>query len=373
MLVTNNSGITYDDQTGEVYRFDGHTGFQKTGQKVGQEAQGYNSVTRSGSVQNTAQPGQASPVSSQQPGTADFIFNVGDNPRAKLFNKTYGDKPTEYSGVFDSAYQNLGQKGGNNSITANGTYALADAFADRFFQKTGALPSEDQLRQFVAQNLNSGFAQKFIQGIPRDQITAMADDYFVGNPDVLVAPGAKSAEEQRLGGLKEQLDKIYQTGEQNYISNYDQNVYGPAKTTAVNDLAGQGMLTNPNSRYTLNQIEGNRGRDISSGINTLESNRAAGQVDLGKTIEDLLQKNKDRAQSGYQFNKTFSAGREDTAFNQGLQRQQLTMADQLGRLQAENNKKGWADYLTTALGAAGTAANAYSGITGANALKKLAV
>lgn len=311
---------------------------------------------------------------------ADAIQNkMGDNPAdpslpaGAQYNRYYGkdnsglvgriytdENAKNYGNVFDQGYQNLGQPLHDNSnrqeVYTQGTRALASAFVDRVHQQTGSLPTEDQVRQFVSQNLTPGFASKFITGMAPDQVNTIADEYLKGNPDALTNPGTQSAEQQRLGGLKTQLDTIYNTGKQNLVSGYDSSVYGPAKTRAVNDLAGQGMLTQPNSRYTLDAIDANRGRDLQSGLNTLESNRASGQVDLGKSIEDLLQKNADRSQAGYQFNKTFSANQDNTAYNQGLQRQQLSMADTLGRLMAGANKKGPLDYLDTGLKVAGTGA-----------------
>jgi hypothetical protein len=233
---------------------------------------------------------------------------------------------------------------------------LAGAFADRVYQKTGTLPSADQIKQFVAQNLNNSFAQKFILGMAPDQVNAIADQYLQGNPDALSTPGTKSAEEQRLSGLADQVNKLYDTGRQNLVSGYDQTVYNPGKTQLANDLAGQGMLTNPNSRLSFDNLESNRGRDLASGLNTLEGQRAQGNIDISKNIEDLLQQDKNRSQQAYQFNQGFNANRDDTAFNQGLQNKQLGIASQIGRLQANNNKKDWTDYLNTGINAIGTGA-----------------
>lgn len=302
------------------------------------------------------------------PRRTDIAYS-GKNADAKtLADSIFNDTTSrDYGTTFDTAYQNLGQPlhaPDRNELYTAGTRALANAFADRVYMKTGSLPTEDQVRQFVGQNLTPGFAQKFILGLAPDQINSMADEYIIGNPDALVNPGTigaqKSAEEQRLSGLKDQLDKIYNTGRENLVSGYDKTVYAPAKTRAVNDLAGQGMLTNPNSRYTLDAIEASRGSDLASGLNQLEGQRATGNIDLSKTIEDLLQRNKDRSQNAYQFGKTFNAGRDDTFFNQGMQQRGLDLASTLGKLQAGNNKKDWSDYLNTALNVVGTGTKAYT-------------
>lgn len=302
-----------------------------------------------------------------KPGYTDprntYIKNNSSNQGiADLISKIYNTEGARnYGNTFDQAYEGLGQPLHDNNrdeIYTEGTRALASSFADSVYKRTGSLPTEDQIRKFVGTNLTPGFAQKFITGMAPDQINGLTEQYISGNPDALTNPGTQSAEEQRLGGLKAQLDKIYDTGKQNYVSNYDETVYGPGKQRLANDLAGQGMLTQPNSRISLDALEGNRGRDLASGLNTLEGNRAAGQVDLGKSIEDLLQKDKDRSQNAYQFNQNFNANRDDTFFNQGLQRKQQGLAEQLGRLQAGSQKKDWMDYLNTGLNVVGTAAKA---------------
>lgn len=310
----------------------------------------------------TGNPGTPAPQPQAPSGPSLGTSRTANTPGQGLADKIFGQTPTDYEGTFKSGYANLGQpaSGYNPNVTIAGTQALADSFADRVLSKTGSLPTEDQVRQFVAQNLTSGFAQKFIQGIPKDQIDGLTDQYLQGNPDALTNPGTQTAEQKRLDGLKTQLDTIYSTGKDNLVSGYDSTVFNPAKTRAADDLAGQGMLTNPNSRYNLNVIEANRGKDLQSGLNTLESARASGQVDLGKTIEDLLQKNADRAQSSYQFNKNFNANQDATFFNQGLQRQQMDLAGQIGRAQANGqSNNGFAGAGGGAL--SGAASGAYVG------------
>lgn len=297
-----------------------------------------------------------------EPGRSDRsrtdVAYKGKNISARDFaNSLFNDTNSkEYGNTFDQGYEALGQPlhaQNRDELYTAGTRALANSFADRVYAKTGFLPTEDQVRSFVGQNLNSGFAQKFITGIAPDQINGIADEYIAGNPDALENPGVagqrKSAEEQRLSGITDQLNKIYDTGKANLVSGYNDTVYSPAKSTAVNDLAGQGMLSQPNSRYILDAIESNRSRDLTSGLNTLEGERAAGNIDVSKTIEDLLQRNRDRSLNASQFNRSFNASRDDTAFNQGIQRKSMDIAAQIGRLQANGQEN---DGLSGALGGA---------------------
>lgn len=294
---------------------------------------------------------------------------VSSNQGAKtladsIFNDTNSQ---DYGNTFDTAYQNLNQPlhdANRAPLYTAGTRALAESFTDQVYKQTGSLPTEDQIRQFVGSTLTPAFAQKFITGIAPDQITSMASDYIKGNPDALTNPGtvsaAQAAQNQYETGLTGQLDKAFEAGKQNLVSGYDTNVYGPQKTQAVNDLAGQGMLQNPNSRYTLNALDANRSRDLTSGITSLAGAQAQGQVGLDTTIQDILQKNADRAQNAYQFGKTYNAAQDNTAFNQGLQTRALGMADTIGKLQANNNKKDPLDYFNAAVNAGGTAAKAYT-------------
>lgn len=293
--------------------------------------------------QNTYIPVRSKNNSAQ--GLADSIFGTND--------------PSGYSSVFDQGYQNLNQplhdpSSDRRKVAVEGTRALAAQFADAFHKRTGQLPSEEQIRGFVSQNLTPGFAAKFIQGMPPDQIASQADQYINDNPDI--AGGAAGSAQSRILGLNDQLDKAYGAARDNFVNDYNSNVYTPAKTTVANDLAGQGMLTQPNSRYSLDAVEATRGKDIGAGLGALAQKRAEGSVDLGKTLEGLLQSQQGITNQNSQFNKTFNANREDTSFNQGMQRQGLSMADQIGKLQAKNNEKGPLDYLNTAINAAGTVA-----------------
>lgn len=289
-----------------------------------------------------------------------FIPNASSNQSiADLVNGIYSTETArQYGNSIDQGYQNLGQPLHDNSnrddVYVGATRGLASSFADRFYQKTGQLPTEDQVRQFVGSTLTPGFAQKFITGIAPDQLHAMSDSYIQSNPDLLKS--TQDDPQSRILALNDQLDKIYNTGKQNYVKSYDENVYAPAKESAVNDLAGQNLLTQPNSRFALDKVESNRGRDISSGLNTLESNRATGAVDLGKTIENLLQGQQQISNQNSQFNKSLNLTQDQIDTQNALNNRQLSLADRLGQLNANANKPGWMDYLNTGLKTAGTVA-----------------
>lgn len=271
----------------------------------------------------------------------------------RLVDKIYGTTPTDYSGAYDTAYQNAGQPAGgpHGNKTIEGTQALADAFVNRFYEKTNALPSEDQVRQFVAQNLTPGFAAQTIAGTNKDSIVAnYVDPYLKDNG---IGTGAQSPADLQAQ-LQGQYDTVYDAAKKNYLAD-SEDQYGAQKANLTNDLSGQGLITQPNSRISLDALEAAKNKNITSGLNTLAINRATGQVDLAKTIQDLLQKQETINNNTSQFNKTFNAGREDTYFNQGLQNKQLGMAQTLGKLKADSSGKDWTDYLNTGLKVAGTA------------------
>lgn len=317
------------------------------------------SIDRTNSPTNPSLPPRAQNYlgSSTRKRSPEQIKSVND----QIVGLYGNNQAQDYLPTINNAYTNLGQPADDwdrSDTTGKFVTSLASTFVDRVYEKTGSLPTEDQIHSYVAQNANGANASKFIQnGFNTDQMYNAADDYLNSNPDALTNPGTKSAAEQRILSLNDQLDKAYNSGAQNYVSSYDQNVYGPNKQRTANDLAGQGMLGQPNSRYSLDQVDANRGRDISSGLNTLAGERAKGSVDLGKTIENLLQSQQGINNQASQFNKTFNAGRDDTYFNQGLQNRGLTIAQHLGQLQAAGQKNdGVAGALGGGLSGAGSGA-----------------
>lgn len=310
------TGLYFKD--GAYYKYDPQQGYVQT------QAPQATNPGQTTSNPTPATPAQATLGTSRNPSTS----------AQQLVQQIFGSTPTAYQSKFDTGFENLGQTGhANPNVVIAGTQALADSFATKYLAKTGKLPDESTVRSFVAQNLTPSFAQNFIQGIPGDQIDLISDNYIKGNPDIL---GGNNSDQDQLNNLQNSFNDAYKAGEQGLVSSYMNDVYAPTKTRTADDLAGQGMLTNANSRYALNNVESNKSRDITSGLNVLAGNKASGQIDIAKTIANLIQGNKDRAQSGYQFQQQFNANQDNTAFNQGLQRKQLSIAEQIGRMQAGN-------------------------------------
>lgn len=283
-------------------------------------------------------------------------------------SRLYGGDYSSYGGTIDQAYQNLGQPLHDSSdrtpVVGAATTHLANAFADRVLQKTGKLPTDDQVRQFVAKNLTPGFAEKVIQNqINPDQLTSLADQHILQNPEITAAPDTSAADSQnRILGLNKQLQDIYDVSSGQLKSDINDS-YGETKQNVANDLAGQGLLTQPTSRLSLDKLEGSKQKSLGQGLASLKAQQASGQVDLGKTVENMLAGERRAGEAGTQFRQglglqrdVFNAGQEQNAFSNRLGQQQLGLAEKIGKMQADANKPGWMDYLNTAFKGAGTAA-----------------
>jgi hypothetical protein len=295
-------------------------------------------------------------------GYEDYVYQSrAKNPYQSLTDKIYGRNPQDYAGVFSTARENLGQpSGGDNAIISGGTQALAEQFVNRVLQKTGRLPSEDQVRGFVSENLNSTFAEKFIKGINNDQlISNYVDPYLNEKPEILADPNAAknaaTAEEQRILGLNKQLDELYGLGKEKTTQDIE-DAYGLQKRNVVNDLAGQGMLTQPTSRLTLNELEASKGKSLSQALASLAGDRARGSLDLSKTIETLLANERGAKEQSRQFGMDYGlrkratgAAEEESAFNRRIAQQQIDLAKKLGQMQANASKP---NLFSSALGGA---------------------
>jgi hypothetical protein len=300
---------------------------------------------------------------------------AGTTDRSPRYNKlnpsdNYGlgtdiASPSEYLAALNQAYSDLGQPGTDTDregIAKDWIRGLSSSFVDRIHQKSGRVPTVDQVRQFVAQNATSGNAAKFIQGqISPDQMNALADNYISGNPEVLADPN--DTPESRIKALKGELDKAYGAGKESLTSGIE-DIYGQQKRGLVDDLAGQGMLTQPTSRISLDALEANKNKSLASGLSSLEGSRAAGQLDLSKTIEGLLQNERTAATGRSQWNQEFNARQDDTAFNRGLLNRQLSLSQELGKMQAKAKEPNWLDYANLALNGAKTASSVYTGFKG---------
>lgn len=268
------------------------------------------------------------------------MFQAGQDLKGKLSGLS-----GNYYGILDQAAENLGQVENRNAVSASrqrdrddSVNSLINGFVDRTLAKTGQVPTEDQVRQFVNQTYTPGYANKFtLRQVNADTINGMVDSFLSENP-VGESPKADPIE-SRILGLNDQLDKAYEGSRSRFLADADE-IYGGQKTNLVNDLAGQGMLTQPNSRISLNTLEGNKQKTIGQGLTDLATRRAEGSIGLSSTIENLLANERRAKEEGSRFNKTFSANRDDVAFDQASKSREMSLAERLGKLQA-GQKPGW--------------------------------
>src|SRR3990167_3709144 len=216
--------------------------------------------------------------------------------RTDLARKIFGGAQ-DYRDIFRSAYKNLNQPNAPENIIAGGTQQLADNFIDRVLKKTGKLPSEEQVRDFVSQNLTTSYAEKFITGeITNDSTkTQLVDPYLQANPDILApTPQAEDTTdvEERAKGLKDRIAELYrgiETGGAERIS----RLFAPSERQAIEEEAASGsrlfsgVSRDPNA--PIERIRARKGEALSDLGLGLATQQAAGETDVAKTIEGILQ------------------------------------------------------------------------------------
>jgi len=171
--------------------------------------------------------------------------------------------------------------------------------------------------------------------------------------DTASATGTSANEEinkliLRLNDLNEQL---FQAAKQQTTADAEE-AYLPQKQGLVEDLAAQNQLGQANSRYSLNALEAAKNKSLTSAFGNVAVERAKGELTIGTTAQNLLANQRGLDQQANQFGQTLGLQRrqlnqsiDDSEYNRGLQRQQMGLAAQLGRQQAEASKPGWMDYL----------------------------
>ena len=286
-----------------------------------------------------------------------------------LREKVFGQTPTDYRGTFQQGFETLGQTGEvNPNVVTNGTIALADAFIEQMQKQTGKLPSEDQVRQFVATTLDRGFASEFIRGIPKDSIVSnYVSPYLKSNINELNPSTETNSLEKEIAsrnsGLSARLDDLFNRAT-NTVSGRINREFNDQRGRAIEEEAALGRLRSPVSIPTIARIDENRNRSLSDAFGQLAGQRASGEMDLSKTIEGILAGERRAKEQGNQFNQELGLRRDmlKDQRNQyqdslGLQRQQIGLAERIGKMQADASGDDWLDYVNTAINTAGTVAN----------------
>lgn len=285
-----------------------------------------------------------------------------------FIGKIYGVYNTEgtraYGNVFDQAYEDLGQPlrdTNRDEVYAKGTHALATSFVDRYHKKTGKVPSVEDVQKFVAQNLTPSFAEKFILGVPGEQI-----DYGIADPYIENLPPEKPAETQAVTSpLEDKLSGIYDRLEESAGGRIARR-FAPLRSRAIEEEASLGRLRSPISldpNSPIQQQDKLQAEALSDTIGNIMQQRATGELDIAR----IGQGERQMAQQADQFGRTLSLDRdkfrvqaEDLDKQRRNERRAQQIASEIGRLQAKGKEPGVLDYLNTALQGAGTAAMGYA-------------
>lgn len=316
---------------------------------------------------NTNSPGGTAP---RQPNNDSYAQDW------QLYNKNQNNyglgtdiaSPQDYLGTINSAFSNLGQPGNDSdrqNITNNYIRSLSSSFVDRFHSQTGQTPTADQVKQFVAQNATQGNAMKFVQNqLNPDQMNALSDQYIQSNPNLAINPNQLPGQ-ALTNQLQNYADQQYQTGVQN-LQNDVQNQYIPQKQGIVEDLAAQGTLTSPNSRYSLDALEANKNKMLTQGTAQLASQRAQTGLGLGLTGAQMGQDMQKFNQQLGLANRQFANQQDVQTQNYGLMNRQIGLAGQLGQQQAagqaNNGFSGAAGGALTGAGSGAMIGSAFPGI-----------
>lgn len=305
----------------------------------------------------------------------DTVKNLGNTVGGSVGNYLGKDNPVNpipkgrtsplpegdytYADIFRQAYKNLNQPNAPEEIIVGGTKSLADAFIDRVHQKTGQFPTEQQVKDFVASNLTTSYAEKFITGLPADQVKVnMVDPYLVAHSDDFskaADPNAATIQseiESRQKGLAERLQQIYGQQREALKGSVEES-YGEQKGNIVKDLAGQGMLYNqPGSRGILDRLEAAKGRSLTQGMASLAGTQATGETDIAKTIEGLLANERRAGEESKRFGMEYGLANnklqqivDQASQDRALQKYGFDVAGDVGRRQAAAGKqRDWFDY-----------------------------
>ena len=221
---------------------------------------------------------------------ANSISDEIAKQRSALVEKPYGGQ-SPYSDTFGQAYQNLEQPFNPNDpnqsrVAIGGTQTLASNFVDEFYKKFGKLPTEDQMKSFVGENLTPSFAQKFIQGLNTDQIVSQYVKPYVTANEQDLASGAGITTANPQDELQKRVDALYGKARE-AIPMQAEDYWNPQKAKVAQDLAAQGLLNQPVSRLTFNQLEGGKQWSITEALAGLAGQQAGGEIDLAKTLAGL--------------------------------------------------------------------------------------
>lgn len=324
-----------------------------------------------------------SPANPEAPGASQS--NAAYNPKNKsisdLVRGRFGDA-TPYRGTVTKGYNQLGQPGTGadlGNVTETFITNLASVFADKVFEKTGNLPTIEQLNEFVAENATAGNASKFITGsLNEDQIGTISKYYIQSNPDITApatVPKVPSTYDigQGTNRALEESNKIYDQVQTQAID-ANRRAFAPLRSRAAEEEAALGRLRSPVSaapESAINQVDVNEGNSLSGIIGNILGQKASNTLDFSKFNETLgagerrageatTQFNQNLANQKNQFNRTLLSSQDEMDYNRGLNDRMFSLSEMLGKAQAKGKERDWLDYLNAGVGVVGTGAKLFA-------------
>lgn len=280
------------------------------------------------------------------------------------------DLANRISTLRNSSQANLGagsQYGTNGLVAQNQTQALLQPLLQEQQTRQGksqAATQQNQVQQYYDQAVPGGIDnQPFI-----NEQTQMANN--------------------QIQGVNDTFNNQYQQG----VSNINQ-AYIPQKQGLVEDLAAQNQLGQANSRYSLNALAGQQGKDISNLGTTLGASRGQALTGISQGLANSLQQGRQFAQGqqlqkaqglssalmgGNQFNQQlglaqnqFNAGQGNNMFNNQAGLYGLNQAAMLGQQQADAQKQTPLQQFGQVASAVGNVAGGFGGLySGLGSAKK---
>lgn len=307
------------------------------------------------------------------------ILNTNDPGRLKLLMDALGANPKQYQGIFQGAYEGLNQPKdvyfrdqpggaytdpglvplnqqpvstrealGRGDVIMSGTKELAEAFVDRYYEKTGKLPDQKSVQDFVAGNLTEGFAENYILGkTPREQIKVQLADPFIKKVQEEPSQGDLAGQGSPL---EKQLTSIYDRLEASAPERIART-FAPLRSRAIEEEAALGRLRSPVSAAPgspIQQQDQLQANALSDTIDNILQNRASGSLDVAR----IDQEERRIGQQAEQFGQNLSLQRDALRTTARQQSEANRIAQEIGRLTAQGRQPGTLDYLNTAFGGA---------------------
>src|SRR3990167_6136416 len=264
-----------------------------------------------------------------------------------------------YLPIYQKAFsENLRQPGAINlDPVRSGTATLIQTFNAGFQKVNKRLPTTEETEAFLAENLTPGYAAGILQGTNQTaQANQAVSGYLQANPLQVEGVGAQEGIDTREQELRRRLDAIYPELERG-LGERIRASFIPQRERLASEEAALGRLRSPASITTMARVDDAERQAMTQGLGQLAANRAQGELGIAGTIESILQAERAGGRQESQFarqlglqNRQFRSGQEQQDIANQLQRQELSIADQIGRAQAKANKPGTLDYINTGFG-----------------------